>query len=1303
MRCRQNGPNPRAATVLAGALGWLVVLSATPAPALETPTSSGPVAILDTPVLRVPQTRKAPTIDGVKEADEWEDASALTTFWYDRSMSKFLFLAPIQTQLQVYAAYDRQNLYLMYRSRVYPENSWLKARGRFPDVTHHPQYGLIWDDHVELEIRPYHDNVKGFRLGLLKWFLNPIGTVSDQHWSQQSGEGLRYQSKARVASRAGAKHWVIEIAIPLERLRYGAYAGKTPDGAPIVDLPPVPGTAYRVWFTRAIGGNGAFFNVFDAHAWNTTKTKLVLDPAAPSIQINELGPIMDDIIDVTVTLKNHNTRSETVRLGFFVESALGNVYSSYNDSELADGQIELVPGEVRKLRLRQKFPGISLNGNMLWFDVRAAGRPAKAMFLTRLTHFHHMEGGRYAVGEGAYRSFREARINVIAKMRPPRREFEFRYTYSYYKHRISAVVDRGIYGGSDEAKTATEARLTVLEAGGDERTVHEQTRPFHGDFACFLFDLPEDLPPGRYRVNLLLFDKYKRIVGEEGRQPFTVPKPGQYRWVKNALGLEDVVWEPFVPIEVAEGDRSFETLKHRFTLDETGLPKQICIKPDVRELPLEKRPDASTMSDEALRSIGRGPQLRRPIRLEAVVGGRRVAAKVLKPAKLVRRWKSELEYASKVRVGPIDADLTIQYDCDGAMRVRMDYTGRGGTIDAWELVADYAGWFGLAGSAMHGGGMSGLDRAECTLYPGRGVVWDSAEMERAALFYSHFVPWLVLASGDRAFTWIADSDEHWMLDPNGSAMTVERDARGEITWRAKFANHTQPVRRRGTIEFMILTHPSKPKPPAARRIAWFQQGDTWAGPWKWNWGQIGEDWPRKLLDQEGVRDLPEQAPLWWRRGYQLRGVTGRIPSLVDNALTGDLKGTTRQQADTVTKKLIVRGKEQEVTQKTGGGVCYMGRAWQDLFVWHFGLCAIKDSQAGWWWDETWPAPRANNVASGDAHFRDPKAVGKKELPYQSHYLTLHQRGFFKRLARVYRKGGKFNRQYFWANNAATCFESFGWDTCLVEGAASDHASFELDNVVVYPISQFRYNSHSFTGLVARVVPRTGNARSVYSRPGDDRRLDRQYFGRALLHDIGVRHRGPHGAIQQNAHAVRLMNALVAFGLFEADEQTQVLPYWRPDRPVHYGRDLSFAEAHTLRLEPFAQTEAKVHVTAFRRPLGAGGGGGCKVLIVIMNDNDEPIALPLRVSNASKLYGPGGSNTLSLSEVAGGIEPPQGASAALTETLKRWTDADGVVLRDVETGEFVRRRSAGDNAETYDPVHVRRHDYRVLYAHYVPEK
>ncbi len=1280
------------------ALAALIALLPAMGGAEETPTSSGPVALLDTPVLRAPLMSRPPTIDGKMDEKEWEDASALSGFWYDRFAAKFFFLAPHQTQLQVYAAYDKDNLYIAYSSPVYPQNSWFKAMGRFPDVTHHPQYGLIWDDHIEFELRPYHDNIKGFRMGLLKWFVNAIGTISDQYYSQAEGEGLRYTSKMKTASTVTGERWTLEMAIPLESLRYKGYDGVDGQGQTIVELPPPDGTAYRVWFTRSIGGNGAFFNAFDAHGWNTTKTKLILDSQAPSFQVNELGPILDDIIDVELTVKNHNVRSETVRVGFFVESAMGTIYSSYEDDECPDGLLELVPGEVRKLRLKKRFPGISLNGNALWFDVRSAGRPAKPLFLTRLIRFHSMDGGVYWINDEIEQSFREKRINVIETMRPPRREFEFRYTYSHYQNRLAGIVDLGIYGASDEAKSAQEALLTVMEAEGAEAVVAELTQPVKGDFVTFLTDLPKDLKPGKYRASLLLFDRNKRIVGESNPEPFTRVADGTYKWVKNQVGLNDVVWEPFTPIAVSDGGKAFETLNHRFTLDPSGLPAQIYIKPDVREVPLEFRGDVTKMTDAQLLAIGRGPQLRAPLRLEAIVGGKRVSAEVVAPAKLVRTWKSELEYQSKVRIGPVLADLTVQYDCDGAMHVKMDYAANG-SLDGWELVGDFAGGYDLAGSAMNGGGMAGVDRTECTLYPGQGVVWDSGAMERAALFYSHFVPWLFVGSGDHGFTWIADSDEHWLIDEDGSTMTLERDAKNQVTWRAKFANHTQAANRKGTIEFLLLTHPSKPRPAGARRMAWFFQGDEWAGTYDTErWKNNEEDWTKALNPNATVRQ--EAGP--WERAYILRWTIGAVAGYMNNSFTGDLTGESQQIAKSSTRNWIVQGEEKQVEVETWGAILDYSRAGEDLMVWGIGHIVAATGQDGWWWDENWPTYRTGNVASGEAHFRDPAKVKAKELPWQDHYVTMPMRRTFKRLARVYKQLGLPNRQYFWASSAATCYESFGWDTMLVESAGSDHSSFELDSVVVYPASQFRYNAHRYTGLMGRVVPRTGESFSEYSRPGDDPRLDRQYFGRALVNDIGVRSAGPHGHITQYDEAHRLIDRLIAFGLFDADERTEVLPYYRQENVVYCGDRKSPADAHKEVLNPHADSEARVYVTVFRRPLERDGKKGYKALIVLMNENDDPVRYPLTIAQPERLFGKGGANTLKLASATGDVTLPQGASPQLREALKRWSGSADVVLKDIEDGGHVKRVSTKPGeGETYGNVFVPPHDYRILYAEFLP--
>lgn len=774
----------------AGVLLALLACSNVLAQRIDTPTSSGEVARVENPLLRIPKIQTPPVIDGVMTPGEWDDASAASGFWYWNygTSSHYDYMAPFETQLQVYAAYDKEHIYFAFSSPVYPVNSWLRARGRFPDVISHPLYGIYRDDYVGLGLWPHSDPVKCYRMGQFSWFINCISVMSDAG----PATGKKWQSGLRTNGEVTRTRWVQELAVPLQHLLHGPYAGDDDTGAEIVKLPPPDGTAYNFRLDRCDGewGIRGFHNKF--HDGMST---LILDSQCVSFQVNELGPIMEDIIDVKLSVKNHSTRSQTLQLGFFVENAAGNVYSSYSGRQLQDGLLELRPGESRKLRLRKPIPGISENGNTLWFDVRSAGRPAKSIFRTCLIAFHSQDKP----------GFREWHIAGIDMNRPPRKDFDLRVNYDYASNRVSAVVDTGIHGASDEARTAVQAKIMVTDSSRDDRQVASETVPFHGPFACSVLQLPDLFEGHNYTVTVLLFNHNQRIVGEETFSFVKQTEP----WMHNQIGLDDVVWEPFVPIRVEAN--GCETLNHHFTLAASGLPQQIFIKPAVRDLPLARRAPDTDLSDEELTRLGRGPQLRAPLRLVVTVGGQALAAEVIRPAKVARQWQSEIEYVSTLRAGPLTIELTTQYDCDGAMSVTLGYSSdAAAVIDQFELVAEIAGPMDMTA----GEGKTGL-------------VWSSAE-EDPELYYSHFVPWLRIGSNERAFSWICRNEEGWLLDRDGPAMTLHRDANDQVTWRVKFINHPAEVAGRREIAFSILTHPSKPKPANYRRLAWLYRGDRWS-------------------------------------------------------------------------------------------------------------------------------------------------------------------------------------------------------------------------------------------------------------------------------------------------------------------------------------------------------------------------------------------------------------------------------------------------------------------------------------------
>ncbi|MFW5802343.1 MAG: glycoside hydrolase domain-containing protein, partial [Verrucomicrobiota bacterium] len=803
---------PWSLPLLSGILSCAVSLTQ----AVETPKSYGAPSSYEHAVVRVPMTEQAPTIDGVIENGEWEDATGVSGFWYDFSLAHPRFLASHHTQPRVYLSYDKDNFYVCFDNPVYPHNSWLKARGRFPDVLHHPQYGLLWDDHVEFELRPYPENTKGFNLGLLRWDVNAISNFVDWCWTKEGGDDRSWQSNAEISTKVGDKRWIIEMAIPFESLRYAGYAGTDDNGEPYVKIPPPDGTVYRFWFHEGIGGCGTYSLHFDKHNFMVTEGEFIFDSKAPSFQINELGELMDDVINLELSVKNHSSRSETVRLGFFVENPAGNIYSSYNSDELSDGLLELRPGEVRTIRLRQPFPGISRDGNVLWFDVRSAGKPAKILYRTRLQDFHGMDGGRVLVGERLV-SYPERRLEPIDDMRPGREDFRLIWDYTPVTQKVSCIMDTDVHGASEEAQSAVEAKVTVEENIPDGKVLAEQTVPFNGPFAVATLQLPKDLEDGlEMKMTTILFDENKRIMGE--RSVATTgsskrPKPWVYlnpEWLDNEIGLEDRVWEPFTPIE--KTDDGFATLKHTFAIADSGLPEQIRIKPDPRELPFDKRGDDAELSDDFLIRYGRGPQLAAPMRFEGVVDGERVQAEVVKSAELVRQWKSEFEYKSTIRVGTVLLEVKTVYDCDGTLDVYLDYgpEGNAARIDRLELVTEFAGPLDLLASGTRAG-MAGSDVFECSIPQKEGVVWDSTDTD-IELFYSKFVPWFWIGTGDRAFTWTCNSDRGWHLDKEGASMQVERDAEGQTTWRVAFINHPVTVRESKSTWFGLLVHPAKPKP-----------------------------------------------------------------------------------------------------------------------------------------------------------------------------------------------------------------------------------------------------------------------------------------------------------------------------------------------------------------------------------------------------------------------------------------------------------------------------------------------------------
>jgi hypothetical protein len=158
------------------------------------------------------------------------------------------------------------------------------------------------------------------------------------------------------------------------------------------------------------------------------------------------------------------------------------------------------------------------------------------------------------------------------------------------------------------------------------------------------------------------------------------------------------------------------------------------------------------LTDAEMLEVGRGPQLREPMRLEAVIDGRSVPAQVIKPAAISRAGQSEAEFRSELAFGALRVTLLSRYDCDGTLHARLEYGANPPCrIDRLQLVMAVDGLVDMAFAETGRGGMTAADTWECSLPDGEGVVWDSTRSTRE-LAYGRFVPWFWFGSGDRGFT-----------------------------------------------------------------------------------------------------------------------------------------------------------------------------------------------------------------------------------------------------------------------------------------------------------------------------------------------------------------------------------------------------------------------------------------------------------------------------------------------------------------------------------------------------------------------
>lgn len=267
---------------------------------------------------------------------------------------------------------------------------------------------------------------------------------------------------------------------------------------------------------------------------------------------------------------------------------------------------------------------------------------------------------------------------------------------------------------------------------------------------------------------------------------------------------------------------TLDAAKQTWTLAPTGLPAQIVIKAEPAELPMPLRAVGAKAAEPDLQAIGRGPQLRSPIRLQALIGGQILVAQPAKPVQPVAA-DGGVNCVTELQAGALRGTLRLQYGADGAMTAEFTYGGQNVDVEKLELVLELAGACDtiIPGLPVAADGKA-QPPAAYTLGTAEGIAWknlpDNAEAKLPA--YPGVLTHCFLGSGDRGFTWLAADATGFAVDAKLPTVLVERDKAGQLTWRLALVNTPTKMKDARTAKFALLVSPARAKVAGRRQAQW---------------------------------------------------------------------------------------------------------------------------------------------------------------------------------------------------------------------------------------------------------------------------------------------------------------------------------------------------------------------------------------------------------------------------------------------------------------------------------------------------
>ena len=463
------------------------------------------------PQVAMPLMKHVPTIDGLIDEDEWEDAVRNVGF---ASHSTRL----LATRDGVFwIGCNRQNLYVAVKSEEPPDGRILTRA--VPDDSHDRPAAFL-DDCIELVLDPKRNRPAGERV-FYHIITNARGALYD--WSvdpdnAQNAMNLTWRlSGWQIAQQQVDGWWHVEIAIPLGELGVTENDFATAWGIRVA----------RNWkrpFEQSQWAGGA--PNYDHQA---TMPLVRWDESAPVVRV--LG-LRDDEgrprIQVAIANPNHEPLA--------VAAHLGDAWHRDPPREL-DRTVELKAGEETVIALDCRDGGPE---GVHQSDIRITDPDGTRTFYARSFRWSpHRPQDRWMIGEEQKRA-----VDLQFKFYPYHQKIRFRVS-------VEALVVR-------DRITGAEATIFAVDDSGGFKgeAIWHQPVELKQYVAEGIHEIP-DLPDGEY-VFAIQFAGDDGVPSEPVTQRF---ERHVFPWEHNSLGISDEVMPPFEPLKV-EGKAVSAVLRH---------------------------------------------------------------------------------------------------------------------------------------------------------------------------------------------------------------------------------------------------------------------------------------------------------------------------------------------------------------------------------------------------------------------------------------------------------------------------------------------------------------------------------------------------------------------------------------------------------------------------------------------------------------------------------------------------------------------------------------------------------------------